>query len=56
MVDGVINSAPGEGRGTRVAIDLFFRTLAKAHGRNAVGIVLSGTGSDGTIAKAGKGK
>ena len=29
-------------------VDLFFRTLAHAHGANAVGVVLSGTGSDGT--------
>jgi len=29
-------------------IDLFFRTLAEACGSDAVGVVLSGTGSDGT--------
>ncbi|MGH7480765.1 MAG: CheR family methyltransferase, partial [Longimicrobiales bacterium] len=29
-------------------IDLFFRTLAETHAADAVGIVLSGTGSDGT--------
>ncbi|HYJ79574.1 MAG TPA: chemotaxis protein CheB [Longimicrobiaceae bacterium] len=29
-------------------VDLFFRTLAQAHGANAVAVVLSGTGSDGT--------
>lgn len=28
-------------------VDLFFRTLAKAYGAHAVGVVLSGTGSDG---------
>jgi two-component system CheB/CheR fusion protein len=31
----------------RAPIDLFFRTLAETHGADAVGIVLSGTGSDG---------
>jgi two-component system CheB/CheR fusion protein len=50
MVDGVIElTEPEPTRGTRVAIDLFFRTLARAYGANAVCIVLSGTGSDGTL-------
>ncbi|MBC7780441.1 MAG: PAS domain-containing protein [Proteobacteria bacterium] len=35
-------------RGAPVSIDLFFRTLAEAHGDRAVGIVLSGTGADGS--------
>ncbi len=35
-------------RGRRVPIDLFFRTLAAAHGKNSVCVVLSGTGVDGT--------
>ncbi len=30
-------------------IDLFFSSLAKAMGKRAIGIILSGTGSDGTI-------
>jgi two-component system CheB/CheR fusion protein len=34
-------------RGPLFAIDLFFRTLAQAHGDRALTIVLSGTGSDG---------
>jgi two-component system CheB/CheR fusion protein len=34
--------------GKQVAIDLFFRTLADTHKENAIGIVLSGMGSDGT--------
>ena len=35
--------------GAPVSIDLFFRTLADAHGERAVGVVLSGTGSDGSV-------
>jgi two-component system CheB/CheR fusion protein len=50
MVDGMIKlTEPEPARGTRVAVDLFFRTLAHAYGTNAVCIVLSGTGSDGTM-------
>ncbi len=33
--------------GRRRSVDLFFRSLAQAHAEHAVGIVLSGTGSDG---------
>jgi len=36
-------------RGHRAPIDHFFRTLANTHNENAVGVVLSGTGSDGTL-------
>lgn len=32
----------------RAPIDVFFRTLAESHGPAAIGVVLSGTGSDGT--------
>jgi two-component system, chemotaxis family, CheB/CheR fusion protein len=35
-------------RNHHAPIDLFFRTLAQAYGAQAVGVVLSGTGSDGT--------
>ncbi|MDN7419931.1 chemotaxis protein CheB [Burkholderia dolosa] len=35
--------------GRPVAIDLFFRSLADAHRERAVSIVLSGTGSDGSV-------
>jgi two-component system CheB/CheR fusion protein len=34
---------------TRAPIDHFFHTLAQAHQGQAIGIVLSGTGSDGTL-------
>ena len=44
-------------RGANLPIDSFFRALARDQGANAVGIVLSGTGSDGTLGvKAIKGE
>jgi two-component system CheB/CheR fusion protein len=36
-------------RGRRVAVDLFFRTLADTHGTEATAIVLSGADADGAI-------
>jgi two-component system CheB/CheR fusion protein len=39
---------PGAPRGHRLPIDFFFRSLAQDQRARAVGIVLSGTGSDGT--------
>lgn len=36
-------------RGRRVAVDLFFRTLADTHGPHAAAIVLSGADGDGAI-------
>jgi len=38
---------PGEPRGHRLPIDFFFRSLAQDLHERAIGIVLSGTGSDG---------
>ncbi|WP_420456768.1 chemotaxis protein CheB [Rubrivirga sp.] len=38
-----------EERVRRRPIDHFFRTLAKAYGKRAVGVVLSGTGANGTV-------
>ncbi|HJV53798.1 MAG TPA: chemotaxis protein CheB [Noviherbaspirillum sp.] len=38
--------------GKQVAIDLFFRALANVYKNRAIGIVLSGTGSDGTAGLA----
>ena len=40
---------PQEGLGRRVAIDLFFRTLAMSYGQRAVCVILSGADSDGVI-------
>ena len=38
---------PGAPRGHRCPVDFFFRSLAQDHHARAIGIVLSGTGSDG---------
>jgi len=37
-----------EGQGTRSPINFFFHSLAESHGENAICIILSGTGTDGT--------
>ncbi len=39
---------PAAPRGQRLPIDFFFSSLAQDQGERAIGIVLSGTGSDGT--------
>jgi len=39
---------PTEPRGRRSPIDFFFHSLAEGKNEQAIGIVLSGTGSDGT--------
>lgn len=38
-----------EGPGKRTAIDHFFRTLSSTHDGHAIGVVLTGTGSDGAL-------
>ncbi len=40
---------PSASRGLRLPIDFFFRSLAQDQRERAIGIVLSGTGSDGTL-------
>jgi two-component system CheB/CheR fusion protein len=42
-------SIPETPRGQRMPIDLFLRSLAEDQGENSIGVVLSGTGSDGTL-------
>jgi two-component system CheB/CheR fusion protein len=50
MEDGHIGLIdPEQQKGRRVPVDLFFRTLAKAYTTHAIGIIFSGTGTDGTI-------
>jgi two-component system CheB/CheR fusion protein len=42
-------TAPSAPRSLRMAVDFFFRSLAADRGESAIGIVLSGTGTDGTL-------
>ncbi|MFN7119228.1 MAG: chemotaxis protein CheB [Saprospiraceae bacterium] len=50
MMDGMIRlREPERVEGKRISIDHFFRTLADTYGRRAVCIILSGTGTDGTL-------
>ena len=50
MIDGSLQVTHAERpHGRPEAIDLFFRSLAEAHGMRAISIVLSGTGSDGAV-------
>ena len=50
LAGGVLHVAEREpSRGLRLPIDYFFRSLADDLGERAVGVVLSGTGSDGTL-------
>jgi two-component system CheB/CheR fusion protein len=42
-------TAVTEPRGLRLPIDTFFRSLAEDQGSNAIAVVLSGTGTDGTL-------
>ncbi len=46
--EGVLRLSPKNPRGLSLPIDLFFTSLAREYGERAVGVVLSGTGSDGT--------
>jgi two-component system CheB/CheR fusion protein len=45
-------AAPSQPRGQRTPIDHFFNSLAADQGSNAICIILSGTGSDGTLGLA----
>ncbi|WP_437303750.1 chemotaxis protein CheB [Sorangium sp. So ce388] len=38
---------PGTKVGPKPSVDLFFKSIAEHYGENAIGVVLSGTGSDG---------
>jgi two-component system, chemotaxis family, CheB/CheR fusion protein len=50
LEDGVIRLAePEHARGQRVPIDFFFRSLAEVYRNNAIAVVLSGVGADGTL-------
>ena len=41
-----------ESRGLHMPIDHFMRALAEEHGNRAIGVILSGTGTDGTLGMA----
>ncbi|HKV98771.1 MAG TPA: chemotaxis protein CheB [Vicinamibacterales bacterium] len=50
LADGHLKLAPRERTsGPARSIDVFFRSVADVHGNDAVGVVLSGTGSDGAL-------
>ena len=50
VVDGKLHiEKPSESRGHRMPIDLFFKSLSEDCGERAICVVLSGTGSDGTL-------
>ncbi|SFX47726.1 chemotaxis protein CheB [Marinospirillum alkaliphilum] len=50
VVDGSLHLArPVEPRGLRLPINVLFSSLASALGERAIGVVLSGMGSDGTL-------
>jgi two-component system CheB/CheR fusion protein len=41
-----------ESRGAHMSIDYFMRSLAKEHGNRSIGVILSGSGTDGTLRMA----
>ena len=50
ILKGVLQlSQPDSARGLRLPIDTFFRSLADDQAERAIGIILSGTASDGTL-------
>jgi two-component system CheB/CheR fusion protein len=50
FINGVLTLLePAMPRGQRLPIDFFFRSLAQDQHERAIGVILSGTGSDGTL-------
>jgi two-component system CheB/CheR fusion protein len=50
LFDGKLHLVePGARRGLRLPIDFFFRSLAVDRGDQSIGVILSGTGTDGTL-------
>jgi len=50
VVGGKLHLAkPSKPRGMRLPIDVLFASLARAQGERAIGVILSGMGSDGTL-------
>ncbi|MCD6017496.1 MAG: domain S-box protein [Bacteroidetes bacterium] len=48
VTDGHIRLIPRDKGGIPVSIDVLFTSLAETHGKNVIGIILSGNGNDGT--------
>lgn len=46
---GLFLEEPEQQHGVRLSIDHFFRSMAEVRGERAIGVLLSGTGSDGTL-------
>ena len=49
LAGGALQLLPREGRGAHHPVDQFFRALAQERRHQAIGVVLSGTASDGTL-------
>src|SRR5262249_39799422 len=49
MEDGALRLHPRAPGASQMPIDVFFRSLAQAEGSKAIGVILSGTASDGTL-------
>jgi two-component system CheB/CheR fusion protein len=49
IADGTLKLQPRQGRDNFYPIDSFFISLADTYKENAIGILLSGTGTDGTL-------
>ncbi len=52
IAEGVLRLTPRDGRGQHLPLDFFFRALARDRHESAIGVVLSGTGSDGALGLA----
>jgi len=48
MGNGILSLTPKNPRTLTLPIDVFFKSMAAHYGARSVGVVLSGTGSDGT--------
>ena len=48
VTTGRLRLTPKNPRGLTLPIDIFLASLAETYGRHAVGVILSGTGTDGT--------
>jgi len=49
VIDGHIKLIPRSIRGSAISIDILFSSLAETHKENVIGVILSGSGHDGTI-------